>query len=159
MATARATYGGDPLSGPVDYVRFQVGDTDCATARLSDAEIRALLESEGSPTRAASRAAVAIASQFAAKFDIATGRVRKSLSQVFDHYLKLADRLMEEADASDAGFYAGGLSHAEKQADASDTDLVQPTFVGGAFGNPEAGGRPGGVTQESPRSPEPGTPD
>lgn len=148
-----ASYGGDPSSSEVDFVRFTVADTDCSAARLSDAEIRSLVSSEGSPMRAASRAAGILAAQFAAKVDISTGKVRKSLSQAFDHYLQLEKTLEQRADEGDVGFYAGGLSHAEKDADAADSDLVQPTIVSGAFGNTRASGRPGGSTQEGPVSP------
>lgn len=148
-----ASYGGDPSASEVDFVRFQVADTDCSAARLTDAEIRALVSSEGSPMRAASRAAGIIAAQFAASYDISTGKVRKALSQRFDHYQKLAASLSARADDGDVGFYAGGLSHAEKDADAADSDLVQPTIVSGAFGNTGASGRPGGATQEGPVSP------
>ena len=130
-----ATYGADPENVPLDHVRLLVGDTVCATAFLQDSEIDFFIAEEGGPEFAAPRAAEAIAALCARKIDVSTGKVRKSLSQQFDHYNSLAKKLRADASAC-VPFYAGGLSKAEKLSDSLDADLVQPTFRKGQMDNP-----------------------
>lgn len=148
QATGR-TYGADPENSDLDKVRLLVGDTDCATAFLRDSEIQFFIEEEGGADFAAARAAEAISALLCRKFDVSTGKVRKSLSQQAESYAKLAKRL--EARASECvTIYAGGLSKAEKTSDALDEDLVQPTFTKKMDDNPRT---PGTVDPLGPTTP------
>ncbi len=138
MVASGRTYGADPSNSALDHVRLLVGDTDCATAFLQDSEILFFIDEEGSAAFAAPRAAEAIAGTVARKIDVGTGKVRKSLSQLFDHYTALAKTLRARAEEC-VEVYAGGISKAEKQTDAQDADLVQPEFHKDMHDNPRTG--------------------
>jgi len=134
-----ATYSGDPAASDRDRVRFEIGDTDCSAPILRDAEIDALLGTEGSPVLAASEAARKIAAKYAIKVDCSIGSTRKSHSQLFRHFTELARALRAKGARSAVLPYVGGLSEDEKSADKLETDLVQPAFEVGVHDNPEVG--------------------
>lgn len=140
--TNPSTYSNDPANVPLDLVRFLIGDTVCAQAFLSDAEIEALIALEGGAGYAAVRAAESIAGQLARKIDIRTGAVAKSLSQQFDHYMTLAKKLQAQADAGGLGTGGAGapiftaLTKDDKLQDREDEGLVQPNFRIGQDDNP-----------------------
>ena len=136
-----ATYGGDPANSTLDAVRLAIGDTDCNDPCLKDAEITYRLTQFGGNTiRAAACSARDAAAKFARKVNTSTGSVRKDLSTIYDHFISLADELEAKANSgmSLVEWYVGGLSISEQQADAADSDLVQPQFDFGQFDNPEA---------------------
>ena len=96
MARPGASYTAeiDPENGkPIDRVRFLVGDTDVGSPHLLDAEIEGLLAQFSSPDLAASFAAEAIAAKYASKVDYRGGKVSRSLSQIYDHYMNLSRTL------------------------------------------------------------------
>lgn len=133
-----ATYGADP-NEPIDRIRLLTGDTDVTAPLLQDEEIEFLVANEGPIYMAAAAAADAIAGKFARKVDTRVGGISKSNSQATDHYLKLAKRLRSQQAEQAVSFYAGGLSKAEKRADAQDSDLPQPDFTRELHDNPYAG--------------------
>ena len=136
-----ATYGNDPENSPLDKVRFLVGDTDCATAFLSDQEIDYLIAEEGGADFAAPCAANAIAAKVARRVTQSAAGVSQNLSDLFDHFNRLAKKLLAKANASTT-IYAGGLSVDEKVLDREDQDLTQPYFERGQMGNPDATDKP-----------------
>lgn len=145
MGHGAATYSAqiDPDTGnPIDRLRFLVGDTDVDNAYLCDTELSGLLTEHGSPDRAAPYAADGIAALLARKVDLSTGKVRKSLSQLFAHYTALAKRLRAK-NGKLALPYGGGILKTDRETDRADTSLVQPAFDRGQFSNPEAPSDPG----------------
>lgn len=131
---ANSTYSGDPSQSDSDRVRFEIGDTDCENAQLTDEEILVLVGEGGTALLAASMAADALAAKYASQIDEGIGGTSKKWSQRFKHYRDLADRLRRRAGGGPTPIvsvapYAGGLSDDEKAADRIDTDLVQPTFA------------------------------
>ncbi|MFZ5852314.1 MAG: hypothetical protein ACOYY2_13100 [Actinomycetota bacterium] len=78
-----STYSGNPATSEKDAVRFLVGDTDMARARLTDAEITWLLvEAAGNAYQAAAAAAETIAGQYAREATVSksVGDLRLSTS-------------------------------------------------------------------------------
>lgn len=132
-----ATYGGDP-DDPIDRIRLLVGDTDVTDPLLQDEEIEFLVANEGPVYHAAAAAADAIAAKLARKVDTRVGGISKSNSQATEHYLKLAKRLRGQQALQAVPFYAGGLSEAEKQTDAQDSDLPRSEFTRDLHDNPRA---------------------
>lgn len=142
---ADATYTNDPANKPIDRIRLEIGDTDCSTAYLTDAEIRLSLASSTAPytedqlLTAAADSARRIAAKLARRIDFRHGPVSKSLSQAFDHYRALADELIAKAAIVGAVPIALGVEVSEKEAANADTSRVQPAFSRGMMDNPEAG--------------------
>jgi hypothetical protein len=134
-----ATYTNDPGSRPLDRVRLETGDTECATAYLSDEEINLYLGEETNVLRAAARAAGAIAAKCARRIDFGHGSVRKSLSQLREHYVELGAELDRRASLAGVAPEALGTKLAEKAAADQDTTAVQPEFKVGMHDNPRAG--------------------
>ena len=144
-----ATYTNDPASKDLDRVRLETGDTDCRTAFLSDAEIDLYLTEEPNVLRAAARAAGAIAAKCARRIDFGHGSIRKSLSQLREHYVDLSADLDRRASLGSVAPQALGLTVAEKDAADAETDRVQPAFKRGMHDNPRAGS----VTLGDPNNP------
>lgn len=138
-APATATYSNDPANVPLDRVRFEIGDTDCAKAYLTDAEIRMYLAEEPSVLRAASRAASAIAAKLARSVDFSHGPVRKSASQAFEHYNARARELSRRANLESVVPVATGVDVSEKEEANQDEGRVQPEFAKGMHDNPRSG--------------------
>jgi len=91
----------DPtLATPKDRIRLLIGDTGGIEGKelLRDEEIEALLSMEGSTLLAAAAAAEAIAAKLAQRTDTSLpGGVRIAFGQRADHYLRLAQRLRDQA--------------------------------------------------------------
>ena len=139
---ANSTYTGDPSSSANDRVRFEVGDTDCTNAQLSDEEIKVLVDEGGSTLVAAAKAADTLAAKYAGRVDESIGGTSKSWSQRFEHYRALADRLRRRAGQAASPVaavapYAGGLSDDEKSEDRIDTDLIPPVFAKDILRDPD----------------------
>lgn len=132
-----ATYGAKPDTSQLDHVRLLIGDTDCANPLLQDEEIQFFIQEEGATFCAAALAAESIAGKLARNTDYRAGGISKSKSQAFDHYMKLAKRLRARLSEDGlVGFYAGGLSEAEKISDRQNSDLPQPDFTRERFDHP-----------------------
>ncbi|HLT92462.1 MAG TPA: hypothetical protein VKZ85_16125 [Woeseiaceae bacterium] len=138
------SYSGDPGLSAKDEVRFLVGDTDPGEQLVTDEEIEYALAEEGSARAAAVVVCESIHASLAKEVDKAAGAVRVSLSQKAEHYADLCERLRRRlAIASGAGAYAGGISRADKQAQRSNPDRVQPAFRRGMHDNHGALGTDG----------------
>lgn len=137
-----ATYGNDPANSTTDQVRFLVGDTDPSKAYLSDEEIEFLVSDAGSATKAAPRAARAIAARCSRDVTYSTGEASKNLSDLVKHYRDLAKELEARLDLGGLTVYAGGISADEWPTDAEDTDLVQTEVEVGQHDNSLAANSP-----------------
>ncbi len=131
-----STYTGDPADRPVDAVRLYLGDT-AAPFALTDEEIEFFLVAADAETLpAAVLGARAMAARFSKLVDASVGDVRKSYSQQYKHFAEVADKLAADVDAVTAGEavpvpWAGGISWAERDANAADGDLVPAYFTEG----------------------------
>ncbi len=133
------TYGLSSLdTTPKDQVRFLVGDTLREDPQLQDEEISYLLGIESGPYFAAARACEAIAALYARKVTTTVGDLKIVAEKKYEHYLQLANNLRMRAGISDCAPQAGGISVADKQAQESDTDRVQPFFTRNDARNPNA---------------------
>lgn len=116
-----------------DKVRLLVGDTNAAAPLFDDGAIAFFLAESTNVYGAAALAADALAGRVADQVDKKVGGTGAEIkaSARFEHYKQLAVRLREQA-ANAAGSlpipYAGGLSYAEKAADATDPDRILPAF-------------------------------
>jgi hypothetical protein len=137
-----ATYSGDPANSTSDAVRFLIGDTEVTEALVQDEEIAWAIAQTANAHLAAAQVAKAIAAKLArsADTDLVSGALRAALSRRAETFLKLADKLTQEATGGAAGelpeVYAGGLSKSEKTSDKADSDLVQPSFERGMHDSP-----------------------
>lgn len=146
-APSVASYTNDPANVPLDRVRLEVGDTDCANAYLTDAEIELFIDEEdpdadgtvGKLLRAASTCANVIAAKLARRVDFSHGPVRKNLSALFEHYRDLSDDLGRRASGEGVLPVVLGLTLAEKEAADLNESQVQPEFKKGMHDNPRSG--------------------
>lgn len=123
------SYSGDPRKSDKDQVRFLIRDTKKDNFNLNDEEIQFLLELEGSPLKAAWKAAESIAAFFAGKCDETVGRVSVKFSQKFTQYTEMARALKRSAAIKLATPFSGALTHTQKEVQELDNDRVQPTFT------------------------------
>ena len=139
-AVAQAsTYTNDPANVPLDFVRLEVGDTDCATALVSDEELRHFIAAETNLLRAAGRAARAMAAKLSRRHDFSHGSVSKSVSQAVAQLWALADDLYRRAAVDTALPIFTASKKADKEALELDESLVQPNLEIGQTDNPRAG--------------------
>jgi hypothetical protein len=132
------TWSYDPeMPTTKDEVRFLIGDTDTTDQQLSNEEVAYLLSEFGSPVLAAQQAAQALAAKFSRLVTKEVGDLRIEYSDRAKAYASMADALggSTAAAVGNAQLYAGGISIAEKEVDASDEDLVQPYFTTGLMDN------------------------
>jgi len=132
------TYSGDPANSNRDAVRFLIQDTDQADYFLEDAELDWLISEESTVKAAASRAAKAIATQFARLADTDIESVSVKYSQKQRQYLQMATRLEIEA-ASGSGVASpdvNGVSISDMESVREDDDRPNDRFYRGQFDNP-----------------------
>lgn len=126
------TYSGDPADSNRDSVRFLVGDTDEAQAKISDEEIAWLLTENGSNLyRTASSAALLLSAKFSDRTQKTVGDLSKSAGQQASRYKELAQELWDKASSpshTTITAYAGGISESDKQTQDQDTDWDKPFF-------------------------------
>ncbi len=136
------TYSGDPAGSDLDAVRFEIGDTIDLDPLLQDNEILHALNLESTVLRAAVRCCEALARKFARQADSKLGPLDVKASQRALAYERLAQQLRSRIASSNAP-YLGGLSKAEQQLDAQNTDLKKPAFRRGIMDNPASLGEAG----------------
>lgn len=133
------SYSGNPGSSAKDQVRFLIGDTNTKDQLLLDGEITWLLEQYNQyPLNAAARACELIAAKFSRMCDETVGRVSIDFSQRAKGYYALRDDLVRQISLGSQPF-AGGISHAQKQAEESNEDRVKPSFTRHMMQNELAG--------------------
>jgi hypothetical protein len=130
----------NPKNSDRQKVRWYLGDTavgsdgvTVADPLVTDLEIEFALQETGNDPKAAAAfcaryAAVKLLRSETQEIRLLdfSASTAVSAKDAADYYLELADRL--EHESRRGGIYAGGLSVAEKSADAADTGLVQPFF-------------------------------
>lgn len=121
------TYSGDPANSAADAVRFLVQDTDSARPLATDEEIAwALSEHNDNAYRAAAAVARSLG---AASGNVARKRVGEvTIAYDPEFYRSLAAALEGQAVRA-VSPWAGGISHADKEARELDTDRVEPSFT------------------------------
>ena len=131
--------GTTTASGRRNAVRFLVGDTDSTDAQVQDDEIAfALAQSADNVYSAAAYVCRTIAAKYARRVDTdLDGALRASYSDLYSHYISLADSLDAEAKKQNGlGVKAGGISKASISVVRQDTDRVTPPFRRDRFRNP-----------------------
>ena len=121
----------DPtMASDRDKVRFRLGDTVEAGALLQDEEIDVLLADAGSVTNATIAGADALAMRFASLAQSMTDDIGQSVNygDRAARYRDLANRLRATASRLALPF-AGGISHASKDAITANADRVAPAFT------------------------------
>lgn len=129
----------DLATNPKDEVRFYIGDTGVGGVwNFQDEEINYVLTDWPSALFAAAALARRLAASFAGRPSKRVGDLSINYADMVKNYLALAEEL--EAKASTQGMqpYTGGISHADKEGVASDTDRVAPPFRLKQFDNPNA---------------------
>ncbi len=94
------TYSGDPAASDLDNVRNKLGDVDpddTDTWLLSDEEIEAEIATYDNLFLAAAECAENIAARFARKVTFSIGRKSKQMSDLSEHFYKLAEKLRERS--------------------------------------------------------------
>lgn len=119
------------LATSKDQVRFWLGDTDTSDQLLSDEEIAAQVTAEGTARRAAIACARALAAKFGRKAQSITDDIGASVryGDRAQFYLDLAAELKRSSATLAVTPFAGGISIAGKQSQASNTDRVPPAFT------------------------------
>jgi hypothetical protein len=129
--------GYDPLTEPVDAVRFLVGDTT-QPYQLTDLEIEFALDQNANIYSAAAIASRALAARYARRVDTKFETVESKYGQLQQHYETLARHLDTQAKRRGAlgTPVAGGISRAEVEAAEANADRVKPFFGANMFNNP-----------------------
>lgn len=123
-------YSGDPETSPKDYVRFLIGDTDREEPLLNDEEIKTFLSLyNNGVVMSAIRCCETIAAKFSRRVNESVGRVRMDFSQAAKAYRDMAMDLRRRLAIEHAKPYAGGISVADKMAQAINADRVKPDFT------------------------------
>lgn len=124
------TYSGNPGSNAKDAVRFLIGDTDQDDPLLLDGEITYLLGMyNNAPLNAAIRACEAVQAKFARLANERVGQVSIDFNQKAKAYAVMRDDLTRRLAVEDSSPYAGGISVADKEQQAQNTDRVKPDFT------------------------------
>lgn len=122
------TYSGDPSATDRDAVRFLLQDT-VSPGEISDEEIAYLLTTYGTPIEAAIGGARALFSKYAKLVTRQVGDLRIAYSDRATQWKALLAVLETQTlTLSPGGFYVGGQSQSEQDADDQDTNLPQPRF-------------------------------
>lgn len=135
------TYSGNPASSARDRVRFLTADTVETDALFQDEEIDAVISQQPTVYHAGVELLNQILARYARRPNRSIDGLSIQWSTAVESLVKtrddLAARAVEELLSTGAKMYAGGLSHAEKAADAANQDLVAPRFKRDQFTNDE----------------------
>jgi len=136
-----------PWTGDRDRIRSMIGDTDHLLAKLQDEEIDSYLAlSPANIYVAAAQCCYAIAAKNAPRVSQSVVSSSIGADEIFRAYMALGDQLSQQGGAgagggagvlTTIGVYAGGISQADKQANASNLDRVPPVFYRRQFSQPE----------------------
>jgi len=128
-------YGGDPSASDSDYIRFIIRDT-AASPYFSDTEVAAILAAEGSRDAAAGRLLKMWVREMLTMPNFTLGSFSENHGATLSELMKDAQNLID--GGATVGLYAGGISQADNEAIAADTDRVPPYFRTGMMENPDA---------------------
>lgn len=121
------TYTGDPMSSPLDLVRYSLGDVEPSTPLCTDEEcLYALSNAHGNAYLAAADLADTKALAFLRPG--AGGTSREAYGQA-SAFRTLASHLRTLASVHSTAAYAGGISVSDKTQRATNNDTVRPAFT------------------------------
>lgn len=142
------SYSGRPSSSLLDQVRFLIGDTDAAEAKLADEEITFLLDEWGSPYEAAAAAADHLSATAASWMSYSADGQNLNLSELQEKYARMADALRASGRRRNrAAPYVGGIESGDVAAHEMDASVIHPDFGTGIHDNRREGGVSGGATR------------
>ena len=122
-----------------DKVRLLIGDTNENNQLLEDEEIDLFLTlASQNVNRAAATAARGLAAKFSSSAPKQVGDLRIGYMDRSRGYIDLARALDAQADRAPVAPYVGGISEADKDLAAEDSDRVDPLFYRGAFQDPQS---------------------
>ena len=121
----------------MDGVRFLCQDTNPNDPQLLDTEINFLIGLFTNIWKSAGNAAKQIEAKYARQVDKSVGDLHISYSQRQKAYNELAAYLLKQAAMRTSLPWAGGISHADKNLDRNNPDVVKPTFTKHQFEFPE----------------------
>lgn len=123
------TYSGDPTTSTKDQVRALIGDTDWDDPLLTDGEINWFVTQRSTVYGAAAFACRSLATKYARQVDNVVGEMHLLYSQRTKSFNLMAQQFEGQAAQRGGGApYAGGVSVAQKIANFTNPDIVQPQF-------------------------------
>jgi hypothetical protein len=128
------TWTGNPSASIIEQIRWEIGDTNSASPKFQDLEVKYAYDTEHSILNAAARLCEQLVATYASSVDRTMGPLRVSLSKQSDVYAKKAADLRKRGMAY-AEPYVGGISKAKAETFKNDSDLVQPLFDKGSMDN------------------------
>ena len=123
------------VADEIQAVRFEIGDTDDASRFVADSQIEYALTEESSVRGAAAACLESQSRRLAQLADVSTGDLRVSYSGRANALAAQAKELRSRVTAA-APPFAGGISRADKEARAEDSDRVQGGFERNQFDHP-----------------------
>lgn len=115
------------LDTSLNLVRFYLGDTVQATAKLTDEEITAYLVIQSVPILCAAEMADALAGRASKVTSRSIGGLSISMDER-TFYEGLAERLRKQYRQRPQAPFMGGKTHSQKRTVLDDTDLIDPYF-------------------------------
>lgn len=147
-----ATYSGDPSSSDVDLVRFLLGDTDVADARLQDGEIAYLLDTWAHPMLAAAEGAQVLANTAAHWMSYSADGTSMTLDQLQAKYSLMSDQLRAMYRRNNrAAPWNAEANRSDWESYAADESVKHGGFAIDMDRNNRTEGTYGGATQEDLR--------
>jgi len=134
-----ATYTNNPENSQLDAVRMLIGDTNAASARLSDEEIQYFINTAGNLYLAAAYAVEAIMSVEGGGVtskQVGDLKITYGGSGGASGLAALAKTLRLRAARTSGNPFAGGISEGDRDTIESDTDRSKPAFTVGDTDNP-----------------------
>lgn len=120
----------------VQYVRLRVfGSTTGGTSQYDDPTIQALIDQSEGVLFAAAELAAALKALYASKLTRAIGKTKVDLSDLFDHYCRLYETLLHDAQnggdgtgVAKAEMEVGGTTYSEFKEAGQDSDRIRENF-------------------------------
>jgi len=132
------SYSGDPSASDLDWIRFQIGDTDATAQVFSDEEILGILSDQGNKNDAAAFLLRRRAQDLAATPNFRIGRFSEDFGTAAARLEEKADALAAANAAKHVGLFAGGISESDRAAREADADRTSPAFTKDMHDFPEA---------------------
>lgn len=129
------TYSGDPDASDTDAVRFLIRDTAQTTHLFEDAEIKWAVSTEANIYMAA---AMLCDTLIVKGGGVKIKKVGELMIQYDPSFYKSLSGSLRARGSGHQVPYAGGISVADKQAQSSDSDWVQPSIQRNLDNNPAA---------------------